>query len=80
MKKLAILAVAFLLGGCGGNVANSLVQDFNKEKHWCKNPRPQFCILIYKPVCGKPTNKTYSNGCVACQDKNVLYYVDGACK
>jgi len=46
----------------------------------CKNPRPQMCPMIYAPVCGVETKKTYSNSCVACSDINVKMYTKGACK
>jgi hypothetical protein len=80
MKKIAFIAVcALFFSGCNSEMASSLVDDFGVKKHWCKNPRPKFCTMIYNPVCGKPINKTYSNGCVACQDKNVKYFIKGAC-
>jgi hypothetical protein len=71
-----LVAVGLLFVGCGLNLEKSSNSSF--EKHYCKQPRADFCIKIYKPVCAN--NKTYSNGCVACQDSSVKYYTDGACK
>jgi len=80
MKFFLTISIAILLSGCGGDVVGSLVDDFGATKIYCKNPRPKYCTMIFQPVCGKPTNKTYSNGCVACTDKNVFYYTKGKCK
>jgi len=80
MKKSALFALATIFfSGCNSEMASSLVNDFGVKKHWCKNPRPKFCTMIYRPVCAKPINKTYSNGCTACINKDVKYYVDGPC-
>ena len=45
--------------------------------------------MEYRPVCGyfnerircirAPCANTYGNGCSACSDSNVAYYVDGKC-
>lgn len=48
------------------------------------------CTHQYQPVCGKvqvqciqapcpPVTETYSNGCVACSQGNVISYTEGAC-
>ncbi len=47
------------------------------------------CIALYKPVCGwfspeiqcirYPCAQTFSNGCVACSNSDVLYYTEGEC-
>ena len=80
MKKLLTISIVLFFGGCGGDIATSMIDDFGKTKIYCKNPRPQICTMQYAPVCGKPTNKTYGNGCAACRDSNVFYYVRGKCK
>jgi hypothetical protein len=60
----------------------------------CENPRPEVCQQSYIPVCANrdsgircikapcPSEKkvTYSNGCMACADKKVYGFWDGACK
>jgi len=59
----------------------------------CKKPRPKFCTREFNPVCAvkfsgiqcitKPCpateEKTYSTGCTACADENVINYKLGAC-
>ena len=48
----------------------------------CKEPRLQMCTMDYRPVFGRisPSQvKTYSNGCVACSDTQVLSYTEQAC-
>lgn len=37
------------------------------------------CITLYDPVCGYPSNKTFTNSCFACQDKEVIYWIPGVC-
>ena len=53
------------------------------EPELCADPRPQVCTQEYAPVCATladGSNKTYSNGCMACGDANVGSWVDGACE
>jgi len=59
----------------------------------CTNPRPEMCTMDYKPVCATKdtgircittpcpsTEKaTYSNGCTACSDANVISYQLAKC-
>lgn len=44
----------------------------------CPEERPEFCPLLLDPVCGSD-GETYSNGCVACINEEVLWYVKGEC-
>lgn len=59
-----------------------------------EDQRPEVCAQFYKPVCGQlesasekagakrelePEWKTYSNGCTACADPQVIGYKPGAC-
>lgn len=43
----------------------------------------EICILLYAPVCGYNSNydvvDTFSNGCFACVDSNVEFWIDGDC-
>ncbi len=55
----------------------------NTTQTICTDPRPQVCTMDYRPVCGERTDgsrKTYSNGCTACSDQQVIGYVEGECK
>jgi len=51
--------------------------------HVCEEPRSPMCTRDYRPVCAQlresSIEKTYSNGCTACSDAEVVSYVDGAC-
>jgi len=82
-RYLLIINALFLLLGC--NTKKDTIIDLTKttkidsEKYFCKEKRSKICPMIYLPVCGKPTNKTYSNGCIACSDNKVQYYVKGKC-
>jgi hypothetical protein len=82
MKKILLFtaAIAFYFTGCNESAVVSAIEDIHVKKTFCKNPRPHICPMIYAPVCGKPTYKTYSNGCSACSDVNVKYYIQGKCK
>ena len=54
----------------------------------CKDPRPEMCTREYRPVCASlrcesgdctQSIKSYSNGCVACRDSQVVKYKPGRC-
>ena len=48
----------------------------------CKDPRPQYCTMIYDPVCGlsqDKQSKDYPSGCSACSHSNVISYRAGTC-
>ncbi len=48
----------------------------------CPAQRPQACTQNYDPVCATKrdgTRQTYSNGCMACSDTNVVRHVPGPC-
>ena len=46
MKKIILITIALIFSGCNSQMATSLVNDLGVKKHWCKEPRPQFCTLI----------------------------------
>ncbi|MBW2291700.1 MAG: hypothetical protein JRG89_17085 [Deltaproteobacteria bacterium] len=51
-------------------------------RHVCEEPRSPVCTRDYRPVCAElrgVETKTYSNGCTACSDSEVVSYVEGAC-
>lgn len=48
----------------------------------CGEKRPEICTMEYVPVCSELADgslKTFSNGCSACSDQNVVRYQDNAC-
>ena len=48
----------------------------------CEDPRPEVCTMDYRPVCGTlrdGSKKTYSNGCGACADAEVVSWVENEC-
>ena len=48
----------------------------------CEEPRSEVCTQDYRPVCAElrsSVQKTYSNGCAACSDADVVSHVEGAC-
>lgn len=62
------------------------------ERHICtpEEKRAEFCSLEYAPVCGlqevqcvtepcEPVPETFSNGCMACSQGNVVSYTEGVC-
>jgi len=49
----------------------------------CSENLPQICTQEYVPVCAKLRDggvKTYSTGCTACSDINVVDYKPGICR
>ncbi len=64
-----------------------------KQRNYCtpESREADACIEISQPVCGFvqvqcvttpcfPVEETFTNSCFACQDENVLYYVEGVCQ
>ncbi len=48
----------------------------------CTDPRPEICTQNYAPVCGvhkDGSRKTYSNGCSACSNPDVVGALPEAC-
>ena len=77
---LAIAAVALV--ACASGTPTQEVPG-TKALTPCTDPRPQVCTMNYLPVCGQTAGgeaKTYSNGCGACSDPNVIGYSKGACE
>ena len=77
--RMMTLSLALALGACATTgadappAANATV---------CEDPRPQICTMDYRPVCGTRKDgsvKTYSNGCGACADANVVSWIENAC-
>jgi len=54
------------------------------NRHYCTGAdrNAGVCITLFEPACGVYYNvksKTFSNGCVACGDRQVDYWVEGEC-
>ncbi len=80
------------------NLNNKIEQTINNQNasltfKECTNEsrKVEYCIELYKPVCGWFTNnpteckniycrESYANSCFACKDKRVIGYTEGKCK
>lgn len=66
-------------------------KEFTERQNFCTpdSRNAEVCTLEYQPVCGYfnqtiqcikfPCADTYSNGCEACRDRKVEYWVEGEC-
>ncbi len=83
MKKITVLVIiahAFAAFGCLAN--NNKPKQETNEWVLCSEKRPEMCAMQFDPVCAVKIDgslKTYSNGCVACSDKQVKKYRKGSC-
>ena len=81
MKKNTIILIGVLtLGGCATAGPEKPMPPAGATI--CEDPRPEVCTMDYRPVCGTRQDgsvKTYSNGCGACSNPEVVYWVEGAC-
>lgn len=76
LPRILILFVAPYFAGCDTNKVNETLDTM------CSEPRPEACTMEYVPVCGYKldgTYKTYSNGCSACTDKEIIGYKNDEC-
>ncbi len=80
MKQKILLSILFaivaLLNACASITSQPGVDQV------CTEPRPEICTMNYLPVCGVrigQMSKTYSNGCSACSDSEVVGYSMGEC-
>ncbi len=75
-----LLATLLLsLFGCAGGQSKPI----DGLQTACIEPRPQICTMDYTPVCAGLVSgevKTYSNGCSACADVNVVSHRPAACE
>jgi len=78
---LAVSVVVVLMTGCVPATGVKSESDSGSLTA-CPDPRPQMCTMDYRPVCGELKDgsfKTFSNGCMACADLDVVGYRDGEC-
>lgn len=79
MKKILFIPL-LLITACG---SAQKAETAKMESVKCPELRPEMCTMDYNPVCGNLSNgsfKTYSNGCTACSDIEVLSYSEGECQ
>ena len=86
---VALIVAALLSTGCsqdGNGTADPVAVESSPADLPgfipCTEPRPEMCTQQYAPVCGVygvGTRRTYSNGCVACSDQEVVGSLPGAC-
>jgi len=82
--RIEILLLVLLLAGC------VRIAEIPDNRNFCPEERGMICTMEYVPVCGyfgdniqcvkEPCAKTYSNGCSACSDTKVEYWIDGECE
>ncbi len=73
---ILILFAAPCFGGCDTNIDKEILDTV------CSEPRPEVCTREYAPVCGfklDGASKTYSNGCTACAEEEIMGYKNGEC-
>ena len=83
MKKLIGLCISLfvLSANCLANETIGLISA-ELSTVLCPEERPSMCTREYKPVCGLDQNneqRTYSNACTACSNKQVVSYMADAC-
>ena len=78
-----VLALISLMGCAAIKYEQMDSETENKNQTICTDPRPELCTMDYRPVCGERndgSHKTYSNGCNACSDHEVIGFIEGECK
>ena len=49
-------------------------------ENFCSNKETgEICMTLHDPVCGHPLKETFSNSCFACQNQEVVYWIQGEC-
>lgn len=49
-------------------------------ENFCLNKETgEICMTLYEPVCGYPLKETFSNSCFACQNQEIVYWIQGEC-
>ena len=77
--RFALFPALLFLAACSS--AQTRVTEHDKSVQ-CQDPRPRICTMNYDPVCGlhkDHSTKTYSNGCAACANAEVISWSKGQC-
>jgi hypothetical protein len=75
---------------CKTTSGRTFIEEIEERINSCdEDNRPTICTMDFVPVCGyfeesiqcikEPCGQTYSNGCMACSDEKVDYWIDGEC-
>jgi hypothetical protein len=67
---------------CNGHESQQWAGPAWVQETLCTDPRPQFCLQDYAPVCGRDASgstSTYSNACDACMCTSVVAWTEGTC-
>ncbi|MDJ0780034.1 MAG: hypothetical protein QNJ85_19360 [Gammaproteobacteria bacterium] len=78
--KLTLILAGLALGACATGPGDEMAMPSGAMV--CEDPRPEVCTMDYRPVCGTRkdgSSETYANGCGACANPEVVYWVEGAC-
>ncbi len=76
------ISLAALLLGCSGAGNGSQTVSAEPGGTACEEPRPEMCIQVYDPACGRKADgstQQYPNGCEACRDAQVVSFRPGTC-
>ena len=90
-KFIVLLSLVLM---CSCTSSQSIETKVTQVIIQCEKTRPNICTMDYRPVCATRDNgircvttpclstetATYSNGCSACADSKVLYYVTEECE
>lgn len=79
----ALAVLAYIVAGCASAPGETDGVPLDDSLVQCVEPRPQMCTREYRPVCATLADgktETYSTGCTACSDSNVVGYRPGACE
>lgn len=76
LLTLSVLGLLIAISACATQ------RDIPATAVQCEEPRAPICTREYRPVCGVTETgelKTYGNGCSACAEQSVAYYLSGDC-
>lgn len=84
MRIFWMALVMTALAACSAEQARSpeVGSEVLVQGNVCTDPRPEICTAHFDPACGQTSSgkQTYSNGCKACSDAEVISWAPGACE